>query len=775
MKNMKMGMKIALGFGILIVIAVTLGAIGIWNMGKVETDSTILSQEYVPEVAMSKDLSSAANRVMYEMRGFGLTEDRSYYDKGMKELALVEKFLKDGQDLDSRAVHLTTLKGQMDTAIKAVIDYKTTVSKILAVTDDMAKNKEQLDESAAQYMKNCADFLDEQNTSFKRELEEQQNKIRLVSEITNQGNTVRTMNFKAQAMNDPDMMKKAILELDGIRPLTDELKKITRTEKDIQRINDTVLAADQYKSAMTDFHAEFSKGAQARTVVLVEHRKEMDASAGSYNKNCSEFLKDQQAKLTMDMTGRHDKITLVNDIIDLGNATRISTFKSMAQRNPDLIQKARRNFDDMDSMFEALKKITRKDINLKQIDRTKEAAGDYKTAMTDFLANWLTLQKLSDERLAAGVVLLNACETTANAGMKAIDTIAGDAVTALSMAKRMMVVGLIFAVIVGCLVAVFITRSITGPINKVIRGLSEASDQVASASGEVSMSSQTLAEGASEQAASIEETSSSLEEMSSMTKQNADNASEANNLMKNANETVDKANTSMSELITSMAQITSASEETSKIIKTIDEIAFQTNLLALNAAVEAARAGEAGAGFAVVADEVRNLALRAAEAAKNTASLIEGTVKKINEGSILVNSTSDAFSEVSESARKVGELVSEIAAASNEQAEGIEQVNKATVEMDKVIQQNAANAEESASASEEMSAQANQLMEYVGELVAMVGGTVSHQKHKAGTSHMTKESHHKTLPIQTKTNGKFKARDVNPSQVFPMDDDFTDF
>ena len=208
-----------------------------------------------------------------------------------------------------------------------------------------------------------------------------------------------------------------------------------------------------------------------------------------------------------------------------------------------------------------------------------------------------------------------------------------------------------------------------------------------------------------------------------MTKQNADNASTADMLMKDSRKMVERANGSMTELTQSMDDISKASDETSKIIKTIDEIAFQTNLLALNAAVEAARAGEAGAGFAVVANEVRNLAMRAAEAAKNTSALIEGTVKKVREGSELVERTNGAFAEVSKSAARVADLVSEIAAASTEQAQGIDQINKAVTEMDKVTQQNAANAEESASASEEMNAQAEQMKEIAAELMTMVGGT----------------------------------------------------
>ena len=268
----------------------------------------------------------------------------------------------------------------------------------------------------------------------------------------------------------------------------------------------------------------------------------------------------------------------------------------------------------------------------------------------------------------------------------------------------------------------FITLSINGALRRVAALLGQSSDQVAAAASEVSNSSQQMAQGASEQAAGVEETSSSLEEFSSMTKQNATSAFDANALMGATVQVVNDANVSMKQLTASMEDIAKSSGETQKIIKTIDEIAFQTNLLALNAAVEAARAGEAGAGFAVVADEVRNLAMRAADAAKNTSGLIEASTKKIERGAQLVQQTAVSFGRLATDAGKSSTLVQNIAKASEQQAVGIDQINKAVGEMDKVIQSNAATAEESASAAEELSAQAESMKGLVGELVEMIEG-----------------------------------------------------
>ena len=267
----------------------------------------------------------------------------------------------------------------------------------------------------------------------------------------------------------------------------------------------------------------------------------------------------------------------------------------------------------------------------------------------------------------------------------------------------------------------FVVRGISRGLGQVAGELNDGAEQVASAASQVSSSSQQLAQGASEQAASLEETSASSEEINSMTRKNTENAGTAAQLMANTAQLVEDANKRLDQMLVSMKDINTSSEKISKIIKVIDEIAFQTNILALNAAVEAARAGEAGMGFAVVADEVRNLAQRCAQAAKDTAGLIEESIAKSSEGSTKLDEVTASIRSITESSSKVKTLVDEINLGSQEQSRGIEQVAKAISQMEQVTQKNAANAEESASAGEELSAQSDTLRGIVERLTGMVG------------------------------------------------------
>ena len=349
----------------------------------------------------------------------------------------------------------------------------------------------------------------------------------------------------------------------------------------------------------------------------------------------------------------------------------------------------------------------------------------------------------------------------------------------------MIVGGILLGIVLALLISFILARSVTRPFKQIFQGLKTFSNRELDGVGKefrevianlkngstyVSEASEQIAQGASEQASGLEETSSSLEEMSSMTRSNADNSKQANVLMKNVNEVVNEANTSMSNLTVSMGEISSASEETQKIVKTIDEIAFQTNLLALNAAVEAARAGEAGAGFAVVADEVRNLAMRAAEAAKNTANLIENTVKRVKDGSDLVSKTNEAFTQVAENSVKVGDLMGEVSASSEEQAEGINQIKNAVFEMDKVVQSNAASTEQLSSQSEELS-------NMVGILMAIVEGNSGNGERRGNAAVQAKGKVNKRaqalLPNRTSTGAVKggKSGGLRPEEVIPLDDE----
>jgi methyl-accepting chemotaxis protein/methyl-accepting chemotaxis protein-1 (serine sensor receptor) len=264
-------------------------------------------------------------------------------------------------------------------------------------------------------------------------------------------------------------------------------------------------------------------------------------------------------------------------------------------------------------------------------------------------------------------------------------------------------------------------------MTRAVSELTEGAEQIASAASQVSASSQSLAQGSSEQAASIQETSASSEEINSMSRKNTDNSRSMATLVEQSQQMFRKANGQLEEMVVSMDEINESSGKISKIIKVIDEIAFQTNILALNAAVEAARAGEAGMGFAVVADEVRSLAQRSAQAAKDTALLIEDSISKSNAGKTKVDQVATAIRGITEDSVKIKTLADEVNISSEEQTRGLDQIAKAISQMEQVTQTTAANAEESAAAAEELNAQSESLRDVVGRLNAMVGGAEIHE------------------------------------------------
>ncbi|MFW5902241.1 MAG: methyl-accepting chemotaxis protein, partial [Thermodesulfobacteriota bacterium] len=358
----------------------------------------------------------------------------------------------------------------------------------------------------------------------------------------------------------------------------------------------------------------------------------------------------------------------------------------------------------------------------------------------------------------------------------------------------------------------FLVGSLSKALQGMVGGLTQNAEQVASSSSQVSSSSQALAAGASEQASSLEETSASLEEIASQTRMNMENSQSIDTMMKNqAAPSFKLMDEKMGVMNENLKENVRLSEESAKIIKTIDDIAFQTNLLALNAAVEAARAGEAGKGFAVVAEEVRNLAGRSAEAAKTTQELIESSQTKVHETSGVYKEIADALESTNEIARKVMTMTGEVASASREQSQGIDQVNSGVSEMDKVVQQNASSSEETAAAAEELTSQAGELKGIVNRLNALIhgdngssgsnGGTGREVAHAGGSGrdHRSPQPRHQQARYQNGNGDSGRSRrrssgqngtaqqasgrqaggehsQQDPESVIPLDeDDFRDF
>ncbi len=323
------------------------------------------------------------------------------------------------------------------------------------------------------------------------------------------------------------------------------------------------------------------------------------------------------------------------------------------------------------------------------------------------------------------------------------------------------------AVAIG-IVVLQVVRTITSTMREMALELGEGAEQVASAASQVSTSAQSLSQGASEQASSLEETSASMQEMTSMTRRNSEHSQEAAGLMVAVDGQVRESNQALNEMVGSMTAIQESSQKVGKIIKTIDEIAFQTNILALNAAVEAARAGEAGMGFAVVADEVRSLAQRSAQAAKDTAGLIEESIIRAQGGTHNVEQVAAAISGITTSVAKVKGLVEEVSVASREQAQGFDQVSTAIAQMEKVTQTTAATAEESAAASEELNAQAETSMTVVKRLEMMVGGSGERKAPKA--KHHAKGSMPKPSGSVVSMSSHRQMKSAEPESIMPLED-----
>lgn len=359
-----------------------------------------------------------------------------------------------------------------------------------------------------------------------------------------------------------------------------------------------------------------------------------------------------------------------------------------------------------------------------------------------------------------------------------------------NITSHWVILGCLSTVIISQYIAWLVAKDIDNSVKSVLTDLAETSSDLHSLSGELTATGHKLAEGSAEQAASIQETSSTLEESSSMVHQTTQNTKEAETLAKQTKQAADKGNSEMQIMLDSMKELKTSSDEISKIIKVIDEIAFQTNILSLNAAVEAARAGDAGKGFAVVAEEVRNLAQRSAQAAKDTTVIIESNIN-LSEKCLKITGVVDtSLVEIMQETHKVSELLEEISTASQEQEIGIGQINQAISQMEQVLQSNATTAQQSAKSADELTSYSDNLKNIMSQLSRLVNGNKTQNQSKTNSipKALTQKPGKLMRPVLTKTAAPVvekkhlavakatpkaaleATKSVRPEDIIPLDD-----
>ena len=720
--DVKVSAKLYFGFGTIVVLAVLIGFIG-WNG--------------LNKVSFSVVKADDANRIVKNAlearqieKNFALRKDAQYIDQANKLKDSVSELfteLTGKLKIEAHRQQVADMQDAFNTWHAAFIQYtELEAEKEKANSKMVSSARNATDECTAMRADQKAKLESELNrnagaAAIKSRLAKADDANRLIKMI---GDARRhEKNYIIRADSKYEEQNSAVL--DQMYTLLEDLKDRFRDAINDRQADNVIAAVDNYSNAFEQY-TELIQQQGVQEEQMVKQARQMVELANSLRQDQKQQSVDaQSAAVNMILI-----ISVVALILGVGLSLLITKMltggtdliKASAERlaegdiNLGGIDQAKLNDllegkDELGDMGRAMMRMIEslKDMNREVLDLTDSALKGELDDRAD-----VSLHKGSYAEMVNGLnQLMEAILTPINETSEVLEATAAKNLTKRVSGKyqgkfadlKSNVNETINALDLALTQVAESVSKVSASVNQV----NSASEQVTSASNQIAVGSQNLAEGTSEQASSLEEISSSLEEMASMTRQNSDNAEQARALSGTARQSAEKGNGAMIRMSEAINKIKTSSDETAKIVKTIDEIAFQTNLLALNAAVEAARAGEAGKGFAVVAEEVRNLAQRSAVAAKDTANMIDEAVNNAEEGVLINEEVAVTLKEISENNSKVSDLVAEISCAAKEQAQGVDQINTAVSQLDSVTQSNASNSEESASAAEELNGQAENL------------------------------------------------------------------
>ena len=711
---MKLSSKIVSGFMTLVLILIVVGVLSYTAISQIDSSMSDVAEQDIPAMSFSGDMVVNGMNAIISQKDYVRGQDSKYFDQCRSDLDKLLSVLTEYEKLarsNNNDSALQELKGiQSD-----VVNFSQSLQQVSeGFTNNATKNG--MLEQSGQKMSEIADNYISAKISS---LDNGRMALYFLNDINNEVLNMRMAKIQAMLASSEEESKEAFAALsehsETIVAYSQELKDLNPTGQEQEIITTVISGAQKYKEQVKTFLEGSS-----------ESNEELVSQIEAVGVELTDAVDEYRGMKTSEMAKANNAMVKINEWAKNLYKLRASTFKYQGMGHETDLSNAASFKSNMDTLIEEVVEYAQSEQELENLELAKQAVVEYQTALDE----WVSVDKgIKNELLP---MLKNTGEKAIAAAKELSNNVAAMTIeqadqskSLASFSKKIVIISLFVGSIIGMILAVLITRSIVKPISRIISDLTAGSDQVASASHQVSDASNSLAEATTEQAAGLEETNSSLEEMASQIKHNASSSIEASQLAGETSEAASFGAEAMKKMDTAIQDIQKSSEETSKIIKTIDEIAFQTNLLALNAAVEAARAGEAGKGFAVVAEEVRNLAMRSAEAAKNTTAMIEQSVKNSNSGVAISTEVGDALSRISEAVTKTTSIVSEITTACQEQSEKIDHISQSMDNIDRITQSNAANAEESASAAQELNCQSDHMKDVVHGLTRMVGGQTS--------------------------------------------------